>query len=135
MMSPNENGITILLAEDERSVRTVVLAMLQQQCGYHVITGVDGQNALEQSRRFEGNIDLLLSDVQMPHMTGIELAELIRVERPTIRVLLMSGMAEEPLMLPEGGQFLPKPFNYDILKEKIQYLLHYKTAQARKSTK
>jgi CheY-like chemotaxis protein len=120
-MAPTGNGKTILLAEDNQLVRTVVLTVLQQS-GYHVITGVDGQNALEKSRQFKGTIDVLLSDVEMPHMTGIELAAQIQIERPAIRVLLMSGMVSRLLRLNDGWQFLPKPFMCNLLKERIQHL-------------
>jgi CheY-like chemotaxis protein len=121
-MAPTKNGKTILLAEDEQPVRTFVLAMLQES-GYDVITGVDGQDALEKSRQFQGTIHLLLSDVQMPNMTGIELATQIQIDRPDIRVLLMSGMAAGMLLLNEGWQFLPKPFMFSLLKDTLHHLL------------
>ncbi len=121
-MAPTESGKTILLAEDEQPVRTFVLAMLQK-AGYNVIIAVDGRDGLEKSRRFQDTIHLLLSDIQMPNMTGIELATQIQIERPDIRVLLMSGMASGMLLLNEGWQFLPKPFMSNMLKERIQHLL------------
>jgi two-component system cell cycle sensor histidine kinase/response regulator CckA len=89
-MAPTENGKTILLAEDEQPVRTFVLAMLQQN-GYNVIVAVDGQEALNKSRQFTGPIHLLLSDVQMPNMTGIELATQLQIDRPNTRVLFDVG--------------------------------------------
>ena len=117
-----DKGKTILLAEDEQVVRTLVLTVLQQS-GYHVITGVDGKDALEKSRLFKGTIDLLLSDVNMPHMTGIELATQMQIERPLIPVLLMSGMAARLSPLNEGWQVLLKPFMCDMLRRTIQHLL------------
>jgi len=121
-MAPTQNGKTVLLAEDEQPVRTFVLAMLQDN-GYNVIVAVDGQDALEKSRHFQGTIHLLLSDVQMPNMTGIELATQLQIDRPDIRVLLMSGMAAGMLLLNEGWQFLPKPFMFNLLRERLQHLL------------
>jgi DNA-binding response OmpR family regulator len=121
-MAPTGNGKTILLAEDEHPIRTFVLAMLQKN-GYNVLVAVDGHDALEQSRRFEGIIHLLLSDVEMPNMTGIELATQLQIDRPSIRVLLMSGMAAGMLLLNEGWQFLPKPFMSNLLKDRIHHLL------------
>lgn len=121
-MAPTGNGKTILLAEDEHPVRSFVLAMLQK-CGYNVLVAVDGQDALNQSRRFEGAIHLLLSDVQMPNMTGIELATQLQIDRPSIRVLLMSGMVSGMLLLNEGWQFLPKPFMANLLKDRVHHLL------------
>jgi CheY-like chemotaxis protein len=88
-MAPTDNGKTILLAEDEKAVRSFVLPMLLRN-GYHVIESVDGLDALEKARQFNGTIHLLLSGVQMPKMTGIELATQLQLERPNIQVLLMS---------------------------------------------
>lgn len=121
-MTPAENGKTILLAEDEQPVRTFVLAMLQKD-GYEVIIAVDGQDALAKSRQHKGTIHLLLSDVQMPNMTGVELATQMQLDRPGIRVLLMSGMPAGLVLLNEGWAFLPKPFMCDMLKIRIRHLL------------
>lgn len=121
-MTPTPNGKTILLAEDEQPVRSFVLAMLQK-AGYNVIVSVDGQDGIAKSREFEGTIHLLLSDVEMPNMTGIELATQIQIDRPETLVLLMSGMVSGMLLLNEGWQFLPKPFMANLLKERIHHLL------------
>ena len=121
-MAPTPNGKTILLAEDEQPVRSFVFAMLQK-AGYNVIVAVDGQDGIAKSREFKGTIHLLLSDVEMPNMTGIELATQIQIDRPEILVLLMSGMVSGMLLLNEGWQFLPKPFMANLLKERIQHLL------------
>ena len=128
MTAPAQNGITILLAEDERPVRTFVLAMLQK-AGYNVIMATDGQDGLAKSREFKGKIDLLLSDVEMPNMTGVELATQIQIERPEVHVLLMSGMVAGMLLLNEGWQFLPKPFMSNILKQRIHHLLLEQSAR------
>jgi DNA-binding response OmpR family regulator len=121
-MAPTGNGKTILLAEDEQPIRSFVLAMLQKN-GYSVMVAVDGQDAIKQARGFDGAIHLLLSDVEMPNMTGIELATQLQIDRPSIRVLLMSGMVAGMLLLNEGWQFLPKPFMSNLLKERIHHLL------------
>ena len=117
-----DNGKTILLADDEQAVRNYVICLLHGS-GYHFITGVDGQDALEKSRRFTGTINLLLSDVNMPHMNGIELATQIQIERPTIQVVLMSGNGAGLLPLNKGWQFLAKPFTPRVLKSTVQALL------------
>ena len=121
-MAPTQNSKTILLAEDEHPVRTFVLAMLQN-AGYNVIIAVDGQDGLAKSREFKGTIHLLLTDVEMPNMTGIELATQIQIDRAEVRVLLMSGMASGMLLLNQGWQFLPKPFMASLLKGRIRHLL------------
>jgi DNA-binding response OmpR family regulator len=121
-MAPTGNGKTILLAEDDQPIRSFVLAMLEKN-GYSVMVAVDGQDAIKQARGFEGVIDLLLSDVEMPNMTGIELATQLQIDRPSIRILLMSGLAAGMLLLNEGWQFLPKPFMSNLLKDRIHHLL------------
>ena len=98
----------ILVAEDEVIVRNVVCLLLQRD-GYQVLSAADGKEALELARQYQGTIDLLLSDIQMPRMDG--LAEHVIEERPGIRVLLMSGkvsaeIRERNVRLP----FLRKPF-------------------------
>jgi two-component system, cell cycle sensor histidine kinase and response regulator CckA len=120
--SPGGEGKTILLAEDEQHVRTFVLDMLQRQ-GYNVIAAVDGRDALEQSRTKEGPIHLLLADVQMPHMNGVELATQLQIDRPNMHILLMSGLAAGIVLLNEGWHFLPKPFMRDMLRLAVEHAL------------
>ena len=132
-MAPTGNGTTVLLAEDEQLVRTFVLSMLQK-AGYNVIVAVDGQDALQKAKAFDGIIHLLLSDVQMPNMTGIELATQLQIDRPEVKVLLMSGMPAGMLLLNDGWQFLPKPFMSPLLKERIQHLLLEQSKDLREAT-
>src|ERR1044071_28698 len=82
-MTGTQNGKSILLAEDERPLRKLVLKILRA-AGYNVIVAADGRDGLEKSRQFNGTIHLLLSDVEMPNMTGIELATQIQIVRPEI---------------------------------------------------
>lgn len=113
---------TILLAEDEEPVRTFVNALLEAS-GYSVILAVDGKDALEKSKAYAGKIDLLLSNIVMPGMNGVELATRLRLERAETGILLMSGFASGFLVLDEGWQFLPKPFVPEMLKAKIRRML------------
>jgi DNA-binding response OmpR family regulator len=83
----------------------------------------DGKQALQKAREFDGIIDLLLSDVEMPGMTGIELAIQLNQERPDTKVLLISGLASGMLVLNNGWQFLPKPFMSDMLRDRIRDFL------------
>src|SRR5438270_4201638 len=80
----------VLVAEDEVVVRNIVCFLLNHE-GYHVLSAADGQEALALAREYQGPIDLLLTDITMPRMNGIALAEHVIKERPGIRVLLMSG--------------------------------------------
>lgn len=91
--------------------------------GFQVLTAEDGLIALEKARNHDGKIHLLLSNLQMPGMTGIELATQISVQRPDTKVLLMSGLTTGMLVLDKGWQFLPKPFVPDMLKQKIELML------------
>ena len=77
---------------------------------YDILTAGSGEKALQQSKDFKSEIHLLLSDLQMEGITGIELATQITVQRPKIKVLLMSGFTGGMLVLNEGWHFLPKPF-------------------------
>ncbi len=77
---------------------------------YNVLTAGTGSKALEQSRSFKGEIHLLLSDFQMPGMSGVDLATVMTLDRPQLKVLLMSGFDDGMLILNEGWHFLSKPF-------------------------
>ena len=114
---------TILLAEDEAPVRSFVLSLLKKS-GYNIIVAVDGLEALQKAKEHKGKIHLLLSNIQMPRMTGIDLATQLRIERPETGILLISGMDAGMLVLNHGWQFLPKPFMPQMLKEKIALMLN-----------
>src|SRR5437773_10483032 len=83
----------ILVAEDDVVVRNVVRLLLQGE-GHEVLVAVDGYEALELSRRYQGTIHLLLTDIRMPRLDGLELVEQILMERPRIKILLMTGHME-----------------------------------------
>src|SRR5207248_2793559 len=88
-----EGTETILVAEDEESVRQLVCEVLQSR-GYRVLPAEDGAAALALSRRHDGPIHLLLTDVMMPGMNGPALVDQLRVELPDLKVLYMSANAE-----------------------------------------
>jgi DNA-binding response OmpR family regulator len=113
---------TILFADDDGSVQTFVALLLQKQ-GYKVITACNGKDALQKARDYQGTIHMLLSDVEMPGMTGIELAIQLNRERPNTKILLISGLDSGMLVLNNGWQFLPKPFMADMLKDRIRDFL------------
>ena len=113
---------TILFADDNGTLQTVVAEMLQR-CGYHVLVAKNGNEALQKAREFDGVIHLLLSDVDMPGMTGIELAIQLNQERPDTKILLISGLAAGLLVLNNSWQFLPKPFMSDMLRDRIRDFL------------
>ena len=104
---------TILLAEDEGPVRRMLRKALER-CGYQVLEAREGAEALAIARENQGSLDLVLTDLVMPRMGGVELAERLREEWPKIRVLFMSGYAHRASLigaaLPAGAVLLEKPF-------------------------
>jgi DNA-binding response OmpR family regulator len=120
---PASNSLqTILFADDDGQLQKMVAALLHT-CGYDVIVARDGKEALRKAHEFEGAIHLLLSDVDMPGMTGIELAIQLNQQRPDTKILLISGLATGMLVLNNGWSFLPKPFMPEMLSDKIRDFL------------
>ncbi|HEX8888377.1 MAG TPA: PAS domain S-box protein [Pyrinomonadaceae bacterium] len=117
---------TILLVEDEEMVRNMTRTILESN-GYKVLTATDGKDALSFCESYGGKIDLMLTDVIMPHMSGKVLAEQLAPQRPEMRVLYMSGYTDDAIVhhgaLEEGIAFLPKPFAPDALAFKVREIL------------
>ena len=117
-------GETILLVEDEDCVRVIIGAVLRRQ-GYHVLEASTSQAACEVFRQHAG-IDLLLSDVVMPHMSGPELAQRLIGLRPDLCVLFISGYTAMLMPLVGGNPnigFLEKPFQASVLTDRVRQLL------------
>jgi signal transduction histidine kinase len=112
-------GETILVVEDEPAMLEVTRRILDSH-GYTVLTAGDGPTALQIAEEHDGPIDVLLSDVVMPHMLGKEVAERISGLRPGIRVLFMSGYAQSVV---PGHDVVDKPFTEAILLTRIRELL------------
>jgi two-component system, cell cycle sensor histidine kinase and response regulator CckA len=117
---------TILLVEDEAGVRSLARLVLQR-CGYKVIEGRDGLEALQVAQQYPEQIDLLLTDVMMPHMGGLELAKQLTSVKPDLKVLYVSGYTDE-VVVRQGSSgakvaFLQKPFNTSALSAKVRELL------------
>jgi len=120
-----EPGRRILLVEDEPVVRTVVRRQLELM-GFVVTEASDGERAIELAAQSDG-LDLLLTDVVMPGMNGWELAERLRATRPELRILYMSGHAEDSermaRALGKRGSFLAKPFRRTELERALAEVL------------
>ncbi len=116
----------ILLCEDEPMVRSVMCKALKA-AGFTVIESDSGDAALEVAARHDGPIDLLITDVVMPGMSGSELAEKLVENHPNARVLFVSGYSADHLDTKgvEGGvtQLLQKPFGPSTLVERVQSLI------------
>lgn len=120
---------TILLVEDEESVRELTVKILEMN-GYSVIEAEDGVEAFEIYKKSYGKIDLLITDVVMPRMSGRELAEKIKRLNPAIRVLFSSGYSDDRDMMRDADSktidFINKPFTPEELGGKIRRLLDKK---------
>ncbi len=117
---------TVLLAEDEQPVLRLVRTVLEA-CGYTVLEAARVEEALEISKRHEGPIHLLLTDVVMPQMSGRQLAERLATTHPETKVLYISGYADNAIVhhgvLDAGTAFLQKPFTPDTLARKVREVL------------
>ena len=118
-----EEQVTILLVEDEDAVRRSLAETLELS-GYRVLPARHGPEAVELSRKFEGKVDLLITDLVLPGMCGREVAEELRKQRPALRVLYISGYADtERAGQIEARFFCRKPFSEATLANKVRELL------------
>lgn len=125
-------GETVMIVEDDPSVRLIVLEVLEE-LGYTAIEATDARHAipiLQSSRR----IDLLVSDVGLPGMNGRQLAEVARETRPDLRILFITGYAQNAAVrggfLDHGMDMMTKPFAIDALATKIQQMLRAEGASS-----
>jgi DNA-binding NtrC family response regulator len=115
---------TILVVDDDPAVLAVVVAILQA-AHFRVLSTNTGAKALGLSAKTTGIIHLLLSDVDMPHMSGPELGEALKKTRPDIHVMLMSGgHSGNLLVLNYGWAFIAKPFVPGKLVRMVLEVLH-----------
>ncbi len=121
------SGKRILLVEDEPSALSLFSKILRDE-GHEVIETQNGEEAIEKvAQDKETRIDLLISDLVMPGVGGLELASRFREMFPSTKILLLSGYTEDVVILEEklsqDTHFLPKPFRSDTLRSKVQELL------------
>jgi two-component system cell cycle sensor histidine kinase/response regulator CckA len=117
---------TILLVEDDAQLRNMARAILLR-LGYRVLDAADGVEALKLIEQERGEIQLLLTDVVMPHMNGRELARRLADTRPLTKVLYMSGYTDNAIVhngiLDHGVAYLQKPLTPDALARKVRQVL------------
>jgi two-component system, cell cycle sensor histidine kinase and response regulator CckA len=131
--APPRGTETILLAEDEDVVRALVRELLEAR-GYEILEAAHPDEALRLARKHSGPIDLLVTDVVMPGMSGRALAEQLELERPGVPVLYTSGYASGRIGV-DGvpgmpANFIQKPFAAEELAGKVRELLDAQRAQA-----
>jgi CheY-like chemotaxis protein len=116
---------TVLLCEDEPLVRSLMERILRRS-GYDVLTTQDPAEALELATQ-RPDVDILVTDVVMPGLSGPELVERVRIVRPDLRALLLSGypveMIRDRATLPFGTGFLEKPFHAEGLLRAVRGLV------------
>ena len=117
----------MLVVEDEPVLLKLTTRVLQK-LGYGTLAAHTPREALRVAREHAGEIHLLLSDVVMPKMNGPDLVRRVRIERPTMRCLLMSGYTADVLghdaTAEAGIAFIQKPFTIEDLSRKIQETLN-----------
>jgi PAS domain S-box-containing protein len=117
---------TILLAEDEESVRALAVDALRSH-GYTVLEAHDGADALAAAQRHRGSIHLLVTDMVMPKISGRELSEKLTQARPDLRVLFITGYTEDALSahaVPRDNvMMLHKPFSINALVHRVREIL------------
>jgi PAS domain S-box-containing protein len=118
---PEGQSETILLVEDERSVRTLIRRLLEVE-GYIVVTADSAEDALDVAGR-EGEIDLVLTDMVMPGMNGRELMEQLEHSRPGMKVVYTSGYFDDRAGPAKGAPFLQKPYTHQALARTVREAL------------
>jgi signal transduction histidine kinase len=130
-MATTLNGTeTILLVEDDELVRQITMLTLERR-GYKMLVARNGTDAISRAAAFDGPIDLLITDVVMPRISGRDVALMLRQTRPQMRVLYMSGYAAALLLShtshgtvePSDAAFLQKPFIATALAAKVREVL------------
>ncbi|HJQ20585.1 MAG TPA: response regulator [Gemmatimonadaceae bacterium] len=122
-----QSSATIVVVDDDQTVRRVVARQLER-AGYGVLEASDGEDALRVMTEHHEPVDLVVSDISMPAMDGLELVELLRNAYPELPLLLISGQSAEFLMaqrdrIPDGVHFLAKPFEYEALTSRVASIL------------
>jgi signal transduction histidine kinase/CheY-like chemotaxis protein len=117
---------TVLVVEDEPLVRAISVESLEM-LGYRVLQAGNGEEALEVARGYSGTIHIVVSDVVMPAMGGPALVQRLRLERPHVKVLFVSGYTDDAIVrqgvLEPGVEFLQKPFSLAALGRRIREIL------------
>jgi PAS domain S-box-containing protein len=123
--SPRGQGETILVVEDDKTVRLIVSEVLQE-LGYKVLLAEDARTAIP-ILQSEQVVDLMISDMVLPHIDGKKLAEIGRRARPSLKVLFVSGYAEDAVFrgefLDSDTEVLTKPFALDLFGAKVRLML------------
>jgi two-component system, cell cycle sensor histidine kinase and response regulator CckA len=120
------SSVSVLLVEDESVIRTAVAEFLSR-AGYHVLSAANGKEALAKLQAHTGKINLVITDVVMPVMSGPKLAESIASMHPQAKILFVSGCSQDAVLRKGGADlprnFLLKPFSFESLAAKVREVL------------
>jgi len=121
---PLERWIHILVVDDEEDIRDVLRSFLEAS-GYYVLVAESGPSGLKLAEHFPGSIDLLITDIRMPHMNGISFARQMRAVRPEMKILYMlaSGGELSTAELEPNTNFIAKPFSQENLAKRLLRIL------------
>ena len=117
---------TILLVDDEESLRLVVTHFLSEELGYNILPAGSAEEALSLIESYSGTIDLLLTDVLLPGMSGSELAAKLLSAHPNLKIMYISGYPDhtlEGLGVSGSDEMLQKPFTIKSLAAKLREIL------------
>ena len=118
----------ILLVEDEKDVREIAVIFLLE-CGYEVLVAQSGEEALSIWEKNKDKIDLVLTDIVMPKMSGRELIERLLTFNPNLKILYMSGYTQKEIahhsVKNKHISFIQKPFNIAELAKKVRETLEF----------
>ncbi|MFT7245302.1 MAG: PAS domain S-box-containing protein [Candidatus Azotimanducaceae bacterium] len=121
----------LLVAEDDETIRELLVLILER-AGYEVLTATDGADAGRVYEKNKAKIDLLVLDVMMPELSGNQVVQKIRDERPDMPCLLASGYSEDlvgkELIESPNTSFINKPFRSEILLGEVRFLLDHQTS-------
>ena len=124
--APTRGAETVLVVEDDEHVRLLARKVLEQ-AGYRVLVASGGPEALAAAESFEGPIDLVMTDVVMPEMSGRALTRRLTQRHPGLKVLYMSGYSDEDIaqhgVFEAGIPFIKKPFSPAVLTQKLREVL------------
>jgi CheY-like chemotaxis protein len=117
---------TVLVVEDQDGIRDIVRESLRRN-GYKVLIANDGEEALQMAAAYPDPIHLLITDLVMPNIGGRELAQRLTPQRPTMKVLFMSGYSEQSALeieaTSQSATVLQKPFSLDALARNVRRVL------------
>lgn len=111
---------TILVVDDEEQIRTLV-AVILRSAGHTVLTASNGLEGVALFRSTPDRFDIILTDLEMPVITGRQLVEMTRATRPGVKIICMSGYSGEPV--PPETEFLKKPFDVHALRACVDKVL------------